>query len=235
MKGQRFLVISDLQIPFEARHALPFAKAVQKEFGIDKDSVLNVGDELDQYWASRYDKDPNVPITATEEIKRAKEHLKEWYAAFPKMKIATSNHGMRWLQKATAAGIPSDLLRTYKEVLEAPDGWEWRDVWRIRGLKQNFDMIHGLGYSSMYSFRQIPLDRGISTVFGHLHSNAGIAIIENRNGQRLWGMNSGCLVDPEAFAFAYGKWSRFAPCLGVGVVIDDGMTPIWLPYERFAS
>jgi hypothetical protein len=49
----------------------------------------------------------------------------------------------------------------------------------------------------------------------------------------IWAANSGCLIDVEAYVFNYGKESRFKPTLGCSVVIDDGRTPIFIPYERF--
>ena len=72
----------------------------------------------------------------------------------------------------------------------------------------------------------------MNLVMGHLHSNAGISIVST-HGQRIWGMNVGCLIDNEAYAFAYNKYTRQKPVLGVGVVVDGGLTPIFIPFERF--
>lgn len=225
------LFISDLQIPFEAHAALKFCQAVQKEFKIPPEDVYCVGDEVDQYFGSMYKKDPNGWHTATSELQETKLKLKAWYRAFPQMKIAISNHGMRWAKKAWEAEIPSQMMRPYQELIEAPKGWVWKERWIIKG-KRDVLLHHGLGYSGQNGHRTAAIDAGMSTVIGHLHAHAGIAFITTEN-QNIWGLNCGCLIDTEAYAFEYGKYSRFKPTLAVGVVIDKGITPILVPYERF--
>lgn len=230
-KGDRFLFISDLQIPFEARDALAFCKAVAKEFKITEGNVYCVGDEVDQYWGGLWDKDPDAHHTVMSEIQQTLERMREWYKAFPIMHLATSNHGQRWAKRASKAGIPSVMLKAYQTLLEAPPTWHWRDSWTVK-TKRPIHMFHGCGYGGMYAFRQAAIDKGMNTVFGHLHSNAGISHVVTDNAER-WGMNVGCLINPKAYAFHYGKDSKYKPWLGVGVVIDDGATPILVPYERF--
>lgn len=230
-KSERFLFISDLQIPFEAKHALRFCKAVQKEFKIPEGNVYCVGDELDQYWGGLWDKDPDALHTPMSELAQSHERLKEWYRAFPIMHLATSNHGQRWAKRASKAGIPSVMLKAYQTIIEAPPTWHWRDAWNIKA-KRPILMVHGTSYGGMYAYRTAAMDKGCNVIFGHLHANAGIAHVVTDNGER-WGCNVGSLIDPKAYAFHYGKDARFKPWLGVGVVIDDGMTPLLIPYERF--
>lgn len=225
----RWLVISDLQIPFEAEHALTFCKMVVKDFKIAKENILCVGDEVDQYFGSLYQKSVDGSYTATSEIEESKKRLKAWYREFPEMRLANSNHGQRWAKKAVQAEIPSQMLKAYQEVLEAPAGWRWADAWNIKARKP-FKMIHGLGYGGMYAFRHAPMDQGMSIVFGHLHANAGISHIVTAS-QKIFGMNVGCLIDPTAYAFHYGKENRFKPWLGCGVIVDDGALPMLIPYE----
>lgn len=229
--ADRFLFISDLQIPFEAADALKFCKAVQKEFKIPDDAIYNVGDEVDQYFGSAYKKDPNGWHTANSELAASREKLTRWYRAFPDMKLAVSNHGLRWAKKAFEAEIPSQMIRPYQEIIHAPQTWVWKSEWVIK-TKYPIKMIHGMGYSGQTAHRNAAMDHGMNVVIGHLHSNAGIAII-NTHGQRIWGMNVGCLIDEESYAFAYNKYQRQKPILGVGVVVDGGLTPIFIPYERF--
>lgn len=231
MAADRFLFISDLQIPFEAQYALKFCKAVQQEFKIPKENVFNVGDEVDHYFGSSYQKDPNGWYTANSELAATRDKLRAWYAAFPEMKLCVSNHGLRWAKKAFDAEIPSQMIRPYQELIEAPEGWKWSEEWRIAS-KHPMRMIHGCGYSGQSGTRNAAMDAGVSTIMGHLHAHAGIWLIRTM-GRAIWGLNTGCLIDTEAYAFHYGKYSRNKPCLGVGVVIDGGLTPIFIPYERF--
>lgn len=229
MGKDRWLVISDLQIPFEAEDALDFCLAVAKDFQIPNENILCVGDEVDQYFGSQFLKDPDQRISPRDELLMTKERLLRWYRVFPQVKLAISNHGLRWAKRAFEAQIPSDLIKPYQDVIKAPKGWQWKGEWLIRA-KHPFRMIHGMGYSGMNGHRNAAIDSGISTLIGHLHSHAGVSHVNN-GAKEIWGMNVGCLIDPESFAFAYGKYSRSKPTRGVGVVVDDGKTPIFLPYS----
>lgn len=226
----RGLFISDCQIPFEAEHALDFCLQVQKEFKIPKENIYNVGDELDLYHGSLHKKDPDAELTPRQELALARKKLKEWYKAFPQMKLAISNHGLRYLRKAIDADIPSEVLRCYRELIDAPREWIWRDRWEIKGERAPMIMVHGMGYGGIYGHRHAALDFGVNTIIGHLHANAGVSYINTHN-RKIWGMNTGCLIDVDAFAFAYGKYNRSKPVLTVGVVLDGGLTPILIPYE----
>ena len=228
---RRALFISDLQIPFEAPGALRFVEAVRRDFKIPKTAIFNVGDEVDAYFGGMWEKDPNAAHTPSSELEAARRRLAKWYAAFPEMKLALSNHGQRWAKKASHAGIPSALMRSYREILQAPPGWQWREHWTIAMTRRKVHLFHGCGYSGVNAYRQAALDKGTNVVFGHLHANAGIAHVVTDSKPR-WGMNVGCLIDPQAYAFAYGKDSKFKPWLGVGVVLDGGLTPLLIPYER---
>lgn len=228
--SENYLVISDLQIPFEAEHALKFAREVRKFFRVPPENCLCVGDETDQYFGSGYKKNPNAKHTPHSEIEDAKDRLRQWYSYFPQMKVAISNHGVRYWKKALEAELPSQLIREYREVIEAPEGWVWKQSWVFKNLKKPFRMIHGMGYSGQNGHRAAALDAGISTVIGHLHAHAGVAHIITEDNS-IWGMNSGCLIDLEAYAFEYGRDHRYKPALGLSVVLDSGRTPIWIPYR----
>lgn len=230
-KSRPILLISDLQIPFEAEKALEFCAYLKRHYRIPNENVLNVGDELDCYHGGRWPKDPNGRFSATGELAQAKETLKAWYRAFPEMKLAISNHGLRWVKKASEAEIPAQLMRAYRDIIEAPSGWQWKDEWRFTGLKHPFRMIHGMGYSGMNGHRMAALDAGMSTAIGHLHSHAGIVHLRTLGGMKIWGFNTGSLIDPSQYAFSYGRENRMQPCIGAGVIFDQGSVPVWHPYD----
>jgi hypothetical protein len=229
MRTENSLVISDLQIPFEHPNALKFCKELKRFFRISDDNVYNAGDETDQYFGSMYKKSPDARHSPNSELKDSIDRMMGWYDAFPKMKLAISNHGTRWAKKAAEAEIPSQLLRKYEDVIQAPTGWQWKSQWIIRS-KYPWRLIHGMGYSGQNGHRTAAMDGGMSTAIGHLHSHAGVAIIRT-SCQKIWGMNTGCLIDEEQYAFEYGRDSRFKPCLGAGVVIDQGRAALWVPME----
>ncbi len=225
-----YLIISDTQMPFENPKALSFCAYLKSHFKIPDDNVLHAGDELDEYFASLYKKDPNARHTPTSELMESIEKMRQWYDVFPKCKVAISNHGVRWWTRAQEADIPDMLLRTYRDVIEAPVGWQWARRWDIDASRKPFTLIHGMGYSGQNGHRTAAIDLGRSVAIGHLHSHAGTAQITTE-GRSIWGMNTGCLIAPEEYAFHYGLDSRFKPSLGCGIVVNGGTTPIWMPLE----
>lgn len=232
MKSNNYLVISDLQIPFEHEQALSFCRYLQKEFKIPKENILCVGDELDQLFGSHYQKNPDIHLSALEEIEISKKKLKDWYGAFPMMRVAISNHGLRWLKKALMAEIPSQIIRPYKEIIDAPVDWKWKDEWVIKAERETFRMIHGMGYCGQAAAKNAALDSGMSTVIGHIHSFGGITYHRTMGRNKMiWAANSGCLIDETALAFQYGKYSRNKPTLGCIVILDGGRTPLFIPFE----
>jgi len=140
-RDYRALIIPDLQIPFHAEDSLEFVKRVAKE--IKPDEIYNVGDELDLYFFSLYRKHPEMRLDPLSELAQAKDELKRWYKAFPQMRLATSNHGSRIIKKALDADIPSQLLKSYRQIIDAPSGWRWRDEW-YTVCKYPFRIYHGV-------------------------------------------------------------------------------------------
>jgi hypothetical protein len=226
-----FLVIPDLQIPYENPKALKFCAYLKKHYKVPDENVLNAGDESDQFHGSSYDKDPDEPLSPVDEISITRERFKEWAGVFPIMKLAISNHGLRWLRKAVGAQIPSQVIRSYQDLFQTPPGWSWREEWRFSQLRHPFRMIHGMGYSGVNAHRNAVMDSGMSTVIGHLHSYAAVSHIQMLGGERMWGMNAGCLINPGAIAFKYGKYNRPQPILGAGLIFNEGAAPIFIPLE----
>lgn len=221
-----------MQIPYEHPDALRFCLQVQKEFKISKDNILNIGDECDLLWASLYKKSPDWKSSPLHELETLRRRMKSWVKHFPKMRLCTSNHGLRWIRKAIDSDIPSDLLRSYGEIIGAPSTWKWSDEIRI-DCKHKFLLRHGSGYSGASGARNAAVDSQMSVAIGHLHAFAGVSYINTWGASPRWGMNVGCMVDSKAIAFEYGKYSRNRETLSVGVVLNGGSLPIVVPYEAF--
>lgn len=226
--AENYLVISDLQIPFEHPKALEFALRIKKEFKTKE--IYIVGDEIDAYFGGLWKKDPNSNLSAMTEIMITIERLKEWYAAFPNCRVAISNHGTRWTRKCLDAEIPSVLLRKYEEIIEAPKGWVWQKRWHVKGSKHEFVVEHGDDWGGPTPAAKAALHYGKSVIMGHHHTKA--QIIHQVTGlQNHWSMVTGCLIDFESFAFNYARSHAHKPAIGLGVVLDGGRTPLWIPLD----
>jgi hypothetical protein len=228
-RAEGYLVVPDLQAPFHEPTALEFVEKVRREFGIPKDNVLFTGDEIDNFHGKGLDKrqDPDAGHTPRQELAAAVEELKRWYAMYPTARLAVSNHGTRYERRAAEAEISSQWLRLYREVIEAPPGWQWQARWLIQASKHHFVLEHGHEGSSRTEAKV--LENGYSTVHGHF-TKAQIVYVSNHLGRRLWGFCAAALIDYDTYAFAYAKKYPRRADNGVGVILDGGRIPLWVPH-----
>ena len=238
IKNDRYLVISDLQVPFEHPKALEFCLRIKKEYGIPKTNILCVGDETDQYFGGQWKKDINAHHTALSEITESKEKFRPWFDAFPVMRLAISNHGTRWQRKALESDIPSILMRRYEDVIGCPKTWRWQDQWLIK-TKYPFLMEHGDRFGGRYPHIDALHVNGISTVIGHHHCIGGVSYHNSKGfdyrdsvGISGWGACAGSLIDFKEYAFQYGHKAKKKPILGCIVVIDDGLRAVYVPLDE---
>lgn len=228
--AENYLLVPDLQIPFEHPKALEHCLYLQRHYKIKKENIYCLGDELDQLYGGLYKKDPNANLSAMTEIMISHEKLKAWYAAFPICKIVISNHGTRWFRKAFEAEIPSVLLRKYEEVIEAPKSWVWQKRFIVEGSKQKFIVEHGDDWGGQTPAAKAALHYGMSFACGHHHSKMQI-IHQTTALQKTWSMVTGCLIDFDSYAFNYARAHSHKPVIGAGVVLNGGTTPIFHTIE----
>ena len=208
------LVIPDLHCPFEHPDALAFLCAVRDR--IKPTHVVCLGDEMDFHAVSRWPSNPDG-LSAGQEYARGVEHLLPFYREFPDALVCTSNHTVRPFKKAFEAGLPAAMMPSYSVMLKAPDGWRWDHSHVIDGVRY----VHGEGKSGQNSHIAFLRAYKQSVVHGHIHSYAAVSY----EGP-LFGMNVGCLIDPDAYAYA--KNMPIAVNLGCGVV-TGGRKAAFLP------
>lgn len=223
MSNTVILCISDLQIPFQHRDALDFVLAVKKQFYKPGDTlyVINQGDEVDQHTLSSYASDPNGR-SAGDELHEAKMELKPWGQEFPVTLICESNHTYRGYKKGFDAGIPQEFFRKLNEIYETPPRWQWKDRWII----ENILFEHGENVSGPTAAINAAIHNRMSTSIGHQHSNGGVLWSGSFSGN-VFGLNTGCLIDVDKYAFKYGSKLRKKPTLGMGVIFNQ--IPLFIP------
>lgn len=214
------LVIPDLHCPFQHADAFAFLKYIKSTYR--PNIVVCLGDEIDAHSLSdKFKADPDG-LSPDAEINAAICALKELYKLFPKVKVCASNHTVRPWIKAFNAGLPSRFMKNYKDVLEAPIGWQWEQYHDIDGIR----FEHGEGLSGAAGALKGALKNRMSTVVGHIHSFAGVQYSASSK-DLIWGMNCGCLIDQSKYAFKYGIKLREKPVLGCGVIINN--MPLFIP------
>lgn len=214
------LNISDLHTPFEHPNALDFVHDVARQ--LKPDRVVCLGDEVDMHNFSRWPREPDA-LGAVEELTAARKTLKQLAKLFPTMTIVDSNHTWRPWKKAAAAGLLSMMMRSRQSILETPDGWRWVEALHHEG----YTTIHGEGFAGARAAIDAAKVYHHPVCIGHIHAHAGVTFNTGPTGQVLWGLNSGCLVDPSAIAFRYGKHCKDKPTLGTSAVIHG--VPYFFP------
>lgn len=212
--GLRVLVIPDMHCPFQHPDAVEFLAAAKKKYNPDR--IVCLGDETDQHALSQHDPDPAGYSVGHEHI-AALDALAPIYELFPVVSVCTSNHGERIFKRAYKANIPKTFLKDYAEFMNSPPGWHWEHKFVIDDVVYE----HGEGVSGQLGAMKRAISNGFrSTVIGHLHADAGV-LWQSCGEKQIFAMNAGCLIDPTAYAFAYGKHSARKPMIGIGIV-DKG-------------
>ncbi len=209
------LVIPDLQFPYAHESALPFLSMVSQRYA--PDCVVGIGDEVDNYFLSAYEKDPDA-FEGTREYERALEYLDKLYDLFPKVMALHSNHGRGRLEGARKrGGLLRSMVSDYQTFIKAPKGWGFYEEIMLG----NVLFMHGDGEKALtkpYLERHTPADYGrhYSVVHGHRHEMAGRQAEILVGDENYWAAYTGCLINPYAPAFNYTK-ARKAK-LGCGII-----------------
>jgi hypothetical protein len=216
MGYRAILCISDTQFPFHHIDTFVFLKAVAKKYKVGpkhKDSlVIHQGDEIDMHALGRWAVNPDG-YSAGQELELALEGMHELYKMFPSARVCTSNHTVRPLKKAFDSGIPRAFMRDYSEFLQAPKDWKWADRW----VFNNVCFEHGENVSGPNAALNAAKQNMMSTSIGHQHSYGGVKYYATHD-KTIFGMNTGCLINLKAYAFAYGNKMRVKPTLGCGII-----------------
>ena len=203
------LVVGDLHAPFTRKGYLEHCKRVRDREKCE--TVVLIGDVIDNHAASYHEHSPDGHSHG-EEMERAIKEVAKWHRAFPKARICIGNHDELVTRKAITHGISNKWIRSYNEVL-GTNGWDW-------GYHHELDGVlfqHGTGLSGPGAPRSAILKQRRSVVFGHIHSAPGISYHASSR-DLIFGMNVGCGVDIDAFAFAYGRFFQDKPVISCGTV-----------------
>lgn len=213
MSNAAILVISDSHFPYNHPDIIAFLKALKEKHKFDR--VVHIGDEVDFHAISFHDHDPDL-MSPGDELKTCINRLKPLYELFPKVDVLESNHGSLVYRKGKAFGLPRHVLKSYREVLEAPKGWNWHFELIIKasnGMPIYFH--HGKSGNGL----KLSQAMGMSVVQGHFHESMSIQYWANPLGL-YWSMQVGCLIDKSTMAFEYCKNNLKRPLIGCGVILN---------------
>ncbi len=208
----RVIIISDLHLPVAHPGALDFCVDMYNKYQCD--TVVQIGDVIDHHAVSRHDKHPDCP-SAKDEYVIVAEQLAQWYDTFPEAIVTIGNHDNRPVELACEkAGVPEMYFKELGDIWNTPN-WEW--VYDI--VIDDVYYFHGIGSAGKTPALNKSNTIHMPVVMGHRHSVAGHHWGAGPR-ERWFGLDVGCLIDVDAFQFAYGKHSNKKPLIGCGFVID---------------
>jgi predicted phosphodiesterase len=208
------LVIGDLHEPFCLNEYLYFCREIQEKDNCG--TVVFIGDVIDNHYSSYHESEAQT-FGPNEEFLQAKKRLQRWYKVFPTAFVTIGNHDRMVHRKAKSAGIAEQWVVDYSTALETP-GWKFVHEVVIKGVNYN----HGEGGTARTRMKT----EMQSQVQGHLHSQFYIDYNVGSK-HKIFGVQVGCGIDRNSFAFAYGK-NGPKPVIGCATVLN-GVLPCLYP------
>lgn len=220
------LVIPDLHCPYHHPKALQFLRKVRDQY--QPTLVICLGDELDYHALSFHDSDPNLNASGRE-LSEGRKYMNQLHDLFPQLQICHSNHGSLVYRRAKAHGIPVEMIRTYREII-FPNGrgrqWSWHH--RIHHILPDGSPII-FRHQAAGQILNCAAHEHASLVIGHHHGRFAIQYAAGEKS-RFFAVNSGCLIDKNSLAFAYGQENRYQAVLGCCVIKDS--VPVLIPMNE---
>ena len=206
--GENILIIGDIHEPFSHKDYLKFCAITANKYSCDR--IIFIGDLIDNHFASYHEIDPDG-MSAGDELELAIKRMSKWYKAFPKADMIYGNHDRMIMRKAFSSGISKHWIKDFKEVIGLPN-WEFHE----RLVLNDVQYVHGEGKKAR-SRAKSDLQ---STVSGHYHTDCYVDWFVGNN-YRIFAMQTGCGIDRNSYAMAYGKhFSK--PAIACGLVLNGG-------------
>lgn len=215
------LIVPDLHIPFVAPGYFNFLQNVRDKYNLS--TVICIGDIVDQYALSTFEKSP-ASLSADNELLISKKMLQQLVKLFPEMHVCIGNHDNRHLRAAKKAGLPEAYIRDFLEIFDLPDNYNWHWSFII-----NNDIVveHGTASGVLATYQRAwALSKNV--IQGHTHAYGGVIYMNDGLTSR-WAMNVGCGVDSTQYAFHYALDRQFQSTLGCGILLDG--VPHFIPFK----
>lgn len=225
-QNSSILVLSDLHAPYYHPDTIKFLKAIKTKYKPDK--VVGIGDEVDFHAISFHTSDPEL-FSPSDELQKAIERLKPIYGLFPKVSLIDSNHGSLVYRKGKFHGIPRNVFKGYREILEAPKDWHWSFDLTLKMSNGESVYFH---HGKTSSPGKLSKNMSMNCVQGHYHSRFEIIYWANPTGL-YWDMRVGCLINDKSLAFSYNKTTLDRPIIGCGIILNGQPKLLPLIKDRY--
>jgi len=218
------LAFGDTHFPYEHKHTLEFLADIKSKYQPDR--VVHMGDILDIYSVSAYPTDIDHEDSWPSELRKARKQLEKLFKMFPNVDVLESNHDDRAYKKSRVAKIPREFLVPFRDIIGAPDGWNWHDTLylTVDSTRDKLAFRHTMTGGALAGAKDLQR----TVVIGHHHSKFGAQAFSPKRGKRFWGVDAGCLISDKGSPFKYNKGDRSRPIQGCVVIIEGQPYPIGL-------
>ena len=206
-------IIGDTHFPFVHPNYIHFLEDTFRKHRVTK--IIQIGDLCDNHAISRHQTETDA-MSATTEYDLALENIEEYVRAFPEVHITLGNHCKIPERQAASLGIPLQFLQSFHELWGLPKKWTVTE----RIIIDDVLYEHGINATGKTGALNKALSAMQSCVIGHSHAYGGCQY--RSNSQKLvFGLNVGCGIDIDDYAFRYGRYSKDRETLGCGIVYNS--------------
>lgn len=212
------LVLPDVHLPWG--HTASLKRAAKWAEKHKPDLVVQLGDLTDSKGWSRWPSETDDPSPDHEwkMVQKSVAQLAKW---FPKMEVLLGNHDVRHLKKAAEARIPSQMIRSFREMFDVP-GWNFHTNPRKKLIVKTPSgpvmFVHGdedggkvIDKATMF---------GMNVVQGHDHK---AEVVYRQVGKKfVFGASAGNMLDPASKGSDYNARSAKGSVQGF-MVIKNGV------------
>lgn len=209
----KVLVIGDVHFPFHSK------KALAKVFNLIKiekpDAVVQIGDLLDQYIFSKYNKTPKITPDqdVVKGLAQAKQMWKDIAKIVPKARLyqILGNHDIRISKRI------SELLPALSSIYSPLSLYNFPGV-KVMKSDRHYLKLDGVVYCHGWLSKSIDHAKHFSqpTVHGHRHQPTV------QTDGNLWSMDVGYMADDKTLPLSYtaSKFTRWRKACGV---VENGL------------
>ena len=212
-RGRVVGVFGDVHAPFNHPRYLGFLKATFARFGVT--DIVCLGDLVDFHAISRFQSE-GCAKGAYDEFDMAFDEVHKWVKAFPRLRFCLGNHDRIPERQAATLGIGAKFVKDLRQLFYLPQSWEIGNEFIIDGVLYRHAPPAGGKDGAINS----AIQERMSVCIGHQHSFGGVKYSANKR-EVIFGLNAGCGIDAEQYAFAYGKNALNRPTLGCGIVFSS--------------
>lgn len=228
------VICPDIHVPFHDKKATDLLIKICKT--MRPEHFICLGDALDFYQLSRFDKDPLRKTSAYDDVEDFKSLFAKFSAALGdncQKVFMEGNHEMRFQKWVWAnGGDLGKLIPTLKDATMLPFlGWDYYEYGKVYRLGEILFM-HGDRCGMNVSMNMLR-KYGMSVVHGHDHG-AGIRWFANAR-DKLFTMNCGHLSDMKQQEYLYAGVADWTQGFGIIEFTDDyrHAWPTFIPINDF--